>query len=303
MQANKRIFALLGILILCVSVMANAQEGEKEVVLENVTGEIYQLLNVPGGNVIALLGEEGVLVVDSGTNPPDGPNIESAIKEKGSATIKYLVLTHWHGDHVGGNEYLAGKGTIIVAHKNLANTLKSEVDMKFFGRKREPSPKGAWPTLTFAEKVTLHLNGEIINVFHIKPGHTDGDGIVLFKNANLIHLGDLFFNGLYPYIGVSSGGSVTGMIDVLTEVLSMIDDNTIVVPGHGPRTDKAGLKTYVEMLRTIRDRVKPMIDAGKSLEDVQAAKPTAEFDDAWGKLWMDGDEFVRLLYMDMTGTG
>jgi cyclase len=273
---------------------------DKEARLKNLKGNLYHVENVGGGNIVCSVGDDGVLLVDAGTNPGDAEKILAAIGIVTNQPVRYVINTHWHSDHTAANEVLKKKGAIIVAHHNVAARMKTELYMDFFDRKVPPAPAGALPNVTFAKQTTLYFNDDEVMIVHIQPGHTDGDGIVFFKNANVIHVGDLYFNGYYPYIGVSSGGSVNGMITVLNKVLQKIDNETLVVPGHGPLSNKAELEVYVRMLSSIRDKVAPMVKAGKSLEAVQKAKPTQDFDAEWGQVWMKGDEFVRLLYMDFT---
>ena len=194
-------------------------------------------------------------------------------------------------------------GAEIIAHENAAKRIRTEQFFTFFDRVSPAAPKDAWPTNTFKDKLEIKFNGDDVKIFHLQPGHTDGNGIVLFKKANVIHVGDLYFNGYYPYVGISSGGSVSDMIMAVNKIIKMIDDKTIVIPGHGPLSNRAELINYVNMLTAIRNNMVPLVKAGKTLKEVQIARPTAAFDAVWGKTWLEGDDFVRLLYMGMTGQG
>jgi glyoxylase-like metal-dependent hydrolase (beta-lactamase superfamily II) len=178
--------------------------------------------------------------------------------------------------------------------------MRSEQTLEFFDRKVPASPEVAWPDLTFDQEIVLHFNGEEIRIFQKGPGHTDTDCVVHFKNANLFHVGDLYFNGLYPYIGISSGGSVSDMVRVNRLLTEEMDGNTVVVPGHGPVSGKSEYSAYGQMLAVLMDRVTALIREGKSLEETVQAKPTQDYDDPWGKAWMKGDAFTKLLYMDLS---
>ncbi len=296
----KRLAVLMALILmlLAVPLSLTAQEADRQyAALKNITGGLYLVENVPGGNIVVRVGDEDLLMVDTGAAPGDGPKVAAAIAEMTDKPVGTVVITHWHSDHVAGNVFWAGKGATIIGHEALAGRLAGKVHMDFFDRDSEPLPAEGLPKVTFTDEKTLP--GEI-RLLHIRAGHTDGDCIVHFKKENVIHVGDLYFNGLYPYIGVSSGGSIDGMIGALTEVLDLIGDDTVVVPGHGPLSDKAGLKEYLRMLSTIRANVAALLEAGKTLEEIQAAKPTAEFDEAWGKTWLSGDEFTRLVVMSMS---
>lgn len=277
--------------------------AQEKATLHEIAKGIYHIQNIRGGNIAASIGEDGVLLVDSGTNPEDVEKIQGVVAEKTDKPIRYVINTHWHGDHTAGNEKLKQAGAEIIAHENVAKRMKVDQFLTFFDRKTTAGPKDAWPTKTFTDKLEMHFNGDDVTLYHLQPGHTDGDGIVFFKEANVIHVGDLYFNGYYPYVGISSGGSVGDMITAVNKVINKVDDKTVVIPGHGPLSNKAELKNYVHMLTVIRDKMLPLVKAGKSLEEVQAAKPTAEFDERWGKIWLTGDDFVRLLYMGMTDQG
>ncbi|MBU8923101.1 MAG: MBL fold metallo-hydrolase [Bacteroidales bacterium] len=294
---------VIAVFLIMVPFSLFSQDAEKpSVSLKNIRGPIFQVENVSGGNIVVYLGKENILMVDSGTDPGDAPKVETALSEFTDKPVETVVITHWHSDHVGGNVFWAGKGATIIGHENLNARLSTKVMMDFFGTESEPLAEAGRPTVTFTDEKIIDVDDSRVRLFHIRPGHTDGDCIIHFMKENVIHVGDLFFNTLYPYIGVSSGGSIGGMITVLTEVTELIDDETIVVPGHGPLSDKAGMKAYVEMLSTIQKRVAKLLKEGKTLEEIQAARPTEEFDEDWGILWMDGNEFTRLVVMSLSGS-
>jgi glyoxylase-like metal-dependent hydrolase (beta-lactamase superfamily II) len=216
--------------------------------------------------------------------------------------VRFVLNTHWHGDHTGGNENLGGAGSLIVAHENVRKRMSVEQFIAFFGRKVPAAPDVALPVVTYSESVSFHLNGEEIRCYHVPPAHTDGDSIVHFQNADVIHMGDLFFNGGYPFIDLDSGGSMAGIIAAADQVLAVAKDGTQIIPGHGPMARKADLQTFRDVVVTLRDRVKPLVAAGKTLAEVQAAKPMQEFDEKWGKAFIKPDQILAIAYASLGGT-
>ena len=214
--------------------------------------------------------------------------------------VRFVVNTHWHGDHTGGNEAMGDSGAVIVAHDNVRKRLSTEQFMALFNKKVPPAPEKALPVVTFAEGLTFHVNGDEMQVFHVDPAHTDGDSFVYFKKADLLHMGDVFTPAGYPFVDLGSGGKVEGFIKDADRALAMVHDKTRIVGGHGPMTDKVKLKAWRDMLATIRDRVAKLIAAGKSLADVKAAKPTAEYDAVWGKAFIKPDVLVETFYQDLS---
>jgi glyoxylase-like metal-dependent hydrolase (beta-lactamase superfamily II) len=268
--------------------------------LVKIRGDVYHVTNVPGGNVAVLLAGGRTLVVDTGSTVDGVERIKSAISEVRDQPIHLVVNTHWHSDHVAGNEKMYDLGATIIAHGNVKQRMLSEQYIEFLDRKVPVASGKAVPQLTFSGELNLTLNGNDVHVFQIQPGHTDTDAVVFFRSANVIHLGDLYFNGLYPYIGISSGGSIDDVIKVVHVIVSKIDDETVVIPGHGALSNKAELTSYVTMLTTVRDRVESLMKEGKSLDEIIASGPTREYDDPWGKPWLQPEDFVRLVYMDLS---
>jgi len=293
----------VAVLLASIPFALHSQDTEKPAIeLKNIRGRVYQVENVSGGNIAVCIGKEDILMVDTGANPAENPDIEAALKALTDKPVKTVVITHWHSDHVAGNTFWAEKDATIIGHEKLTGRLSKKIDMEFFGAESEPLPEIGWPKVTFKDEKIIKNGDSEIRLFHIQPGHTDGDCIVHFKNEDVIHVGDLYFNVLYPYIGISSGGSMGGMVAVVTEVTALIGDDTIVIPGHGPLSDKAGLKKYVKMLSTIETRISKLLKEGKTLEEIQAAKPTEEFDADWGMVWMKGDTFTKLVLMSLSGS-
>ena len=291
---NEFKFAVIFIAIMSWCAPSFAQDFDKAVVkTEMISPNLYVLFGT-GGNIGVSVGEDAVFVIDD-QYAQMAPKIAAAIKQITDKPVNFVMNTHWHGDHTGGNEAMGTAGAIIVAHDNVRRRMSSDQLITLLDWKVPPSPKIALPLVTFAKDVTFHINGDEVFVFHVANAHTDGDAIVHFKTANLIHMGDTFFNGLYPFIDMSSGGNPDGVIAVANRVLELADDNTKIIPGHGPVATKAELKALRDMLVTVTMRVKAMSKKGKSMKEIIAAKPTAEFDEKWGKGFLPPERFVASL--------
>jgi len=255
-----------------------------------------------GGNVAVSTGSDGLFIIDDELQPMT-PKLTAALTALApKAKVRFVVNTHWHGDHTGGNAGMAATGAVIVAHENVRKRLSVEQVMKFMGESHTipPAPPQALPVVTFADDVTLYLNGDEVHVMHVDPAHTDGDAIVHFKKANVVHTGDTFVAG-YPIVDVASGGRFEGFIAAADRTLSLCDDTTKIIPGHGPIMTKAELTAWRDMLVTLRDRLNKMIAQKKTLEQIKAAKPTAEFDARWGQGMINGDVLIESAYQTRPG--
>lgn len=255
---------------------------------------IYMMMG-QGGNITVSIGEDGTFLVDD-QYAPMNKKISAAIKKAGGETPRFLVNTHWHGDHTGSNNAFGEQGTIIVAHENVRKRLTSDQFVKAFNMKSGPQPKAALPVITFTEGIDFHWNKNTVQARHIANAHTDSDSYVYFSEANVIATGDLYFAGFYPFIDPDSRGSVSGMIAGINEILSFINDETKVIPGHGALSNKQELLEYRDMLQSVYDRIKSLKDDGLSLNDVIAAKPTADFDETWGNGIFTADKWISIIY-------
>jgi glyoxylase-like metal-dependent hydrolase (beta-lactamase superfamily II) len=291
--ARPHVFVFVG--LLCATAPAGralAQAVEFE--LEQAGDHVY-MLSGQGGNIGVSVGDDGVFAIDDQFAPLT-PRILEEIAKISEKPVRFVVNTHWHGDHTGGNENLGKAGAILVAHANVRKRMSEKQFIEAFDRTVEPSPNGALPVVTFEQSVTFHWNDETIEVVHVAPAHTDGDSFVHFRGANAIHAGDVFFNGMYPFIDTSTGGNLEGMTQAVGRILERCDGETRIIPGHGPLASRADLERYHQMLTTVRDRVAPMLQAGKSRDEVIAAKPTADLDADWGGGFMKPDVWVGLVY-------
>jgi cyclase len=253
------------------------------------------LLSGPGGNMVVLSGADGKILVDSSVAGV-APKIKTAMDGMGGAPLKMLINTQWHIDHTDGNEAMHEAGAVIVAHENTRKRLSTPQDIAAFGLHFDPSPPGALPQQTFTEGAKLYFNGEELTLAHFEAAHTDGDIYVRFEKGNVLHMGDVWFNGTYPFLDASTGGNIAGMIAGSARGLSLADADTKIVPGHGPVGDKVALAKTRDMLVTVRDRVHTLKTAGKSQQEVLAAKPTADLDGAWAKGMISGEVFTMLVY-------
>jgi glyoxylase-like metal-dependent hydrolase (beta-lactamase superfamily II) len=247
-----------------------------------------------GGNVGVSVGNDGIFIIDDELQPMT-PKLKTALAALSKKPVRFVINTHWHADHTGGNGGLAAAGAIIVAHDNVRKRLSVDQFIEFAGQKMSfpASPPEALPVVTFSNDVTLHLNGDDIHVFHVPPAHTDGDAIVHFIKANVVHMGDTFMGSSFPVIDVASGGQLEGFITAANLVLGLCNDSTRIIPGHGAVGGPTELKAWRDMLVKVRDRLLPMAAAKKTLEQVKAAKPTAEFDATWGSSMISGDQFIE----------
>ena len=278
----------------CLAAPAAAQQdfSKVEVKAENLAPGVSVLFGA-GGNIGVSHGEDGTVLIDDQFAPLT-PKIQAAVAALGASPVKFLINTHWHGDHSGGNENFGKAGAVIMAHDNVR--VRMATDQKTPFGEVKASPKVALPVITYAEGLKLHLNGEEVRVISVPPAHTDGDSVVHWTKSNVIHMGDLFFHKMsYPFVDRSSGGDVRGVIAAADKVLAMANDQTKIIPGHGAVASKADLQAYRDMLVAIVGKIEAAVKAGKALEEVKAMKPA----DGFGvnpSGFITADRFVEMVY-------
>lgn len=270
---------------------ATAQEGDISFKSTELAPGLYMLEGqggFAGGNLGLITGDDGVVLIDDGLEPLVAVTV-AAIESLTGDPVNFVINTHAHADHTGANELLRGKGAAVVGHDNVRRQMI-----------KDGSNRAALPELTFTDAVTFHLNGYNARVFHVANAHTDGDSVIHFPEVNVIHAGDTLFNKLFPFIDIDSGGSVDGYIAAQKKLLSMADDKTKIIPGHGELANKADLQAAVDMLEDAKARVKALVDAGKSQEEVIAENPLAPYHDAWNWDFITTERMTETLYRSLT---
>ncbi len=291
------------ILTLFVSISVYAQDFDKVQINAVKAAENIYMLEGQGGNIGLFFGHQGIFIIDDQFAPLH-EKIMAKVKELTAGSVPdnantFVINTHYHRDHTGGNELMGKMGAVIVSHENVRKRLSQEQFNSFFNSTTPPLAESGLPIITFVDDLTFHLNGDSVHIVHVAPAHTDGDAIIHFIKANVIHTGDIVFTISYPFIDLDGGGSVSGVIKAVEKILSMSDANTKIIPGHGGLCDKAVVEKYHKMLTTIYDRVSRSHAEGKTLEQIQAAQPTAEFDNDY-KGFVSADRFVEIIYKDLS---
>jgi cyclase len=271
-----------------------AQFGGAPIQAQPLTDSIT-LLSGPGGNVVVLNGADGKLMGDTFVQPA-WAHLKEALDKIGNAPIKTAVDTHWHFDHSDNNAALRAAGATLVAHVNTKKRMSETHTLAVLNLTFPPSPAEALPQQTFAQSHKISMNGESVSLVHVPPAHTDSDIYIHFEKGNVLQTGDIFFNGMFPYIDDGTGGSVSGMIAGATKLLAVADNNTKIVPGHGPLGNKADLMKYRDMLATVRSRLQKLKSSGKTVEEAVAAKPLDDLDPVWGKGLFNSAAFIQIAY-------
>ncbi len=295
---SKMIVSAGFLLMTCVAQTQTAPEVA--IRIEPVSGSVHVLYG-NGGNIGVFVGDDGVILIDD-QYAPATPQIIEALAKLNPEPPRFVLNTHWHGDHTGGNENLAGKGSVIVAQERVRERMSTEQFNEFFQRKTPPSPAGALPVVTFSDNLSLHVNGDELRAIHVPNAHTDGDVFIHFRKANVIHTGDLMFAGLYPFVDLDSGGSVAGVIAGVDKMLVLANEKTRIIPGHGKATDRAGLLAYRKLLADTSARMQELVKAGQSVEQVLASKPFAELDKTYGWSFITAERYIQMLYRDAART-
>ncbi len=282
-----------------ISTTSHAQDWDSvEIKIDTLSSNVFMLTGV-GGNIGICTGPDGTFLIDAQYDQISERIVETA-RSLGAEKIDFVLNTHWHGDHVGGNKHLhTEENALIVAHRNVRKRMSSEQFMAYFRRKVESSDEEARPVVTFEESIDFHLNGEDILAFHVHEAHTDGDAIVFLPNANVIHMGDVFFKGRYPFIDRSSGGSIDGLISACERTLLLANEETQIIPGHGSLATKTDLKEYLAMLVYCRGRIEFAIESGSSQEEVIEKEFLKEYDDSFGIGFIKPNAFATFIYQDL----
>ncbi len=286
---------LLLTLIIALPLYAQQNFDNVEIKATKVAGSVYMLTGA-GGNIGVSVGSDGIVLVDD-QYAPLAPKIQAALKSISDKPLRFVLNTHYHGDHTGGNETFGREGT-IVAHKNVRKRL--ETGSKVAGRESPPAPAGALPVITFDANLTIHLNGEDVRAVHFPSGHTDGDSVIYFTKSNVIHMGDDFFNAMFPFVDIDSGGSVRGLISNVEYILATAPDDAKIIPGHGELADKAALRRYLAMLKETAAIAEAAVKAGKTLDQMKSEKILDAWD-SWGKGFVNSDRYLGTLHREFGG--
>ena len=301
-MTTQGLFKLTATLLLSLSLATTAVAEDKfkdvEITAIPVGAGIYMLTG-QGGNIGVSVGSDGVFLIDDQFAPLT-KKITAAIAALSDQPVRFLLNTHWHPDHTGGNENMGNAGIVIVAHSNVRKRLAVDNFIEMLGMEAPATDATGLPVITFDDALTFHLNEDEIHISHVESAHTDGDSIVQFRAANVMHLGDIYFAGMYPFIDTNSGGSINGTLKALEHALALSDDNTVIIPGHGPVSNKENLVAYTGMLRTINGRIQKMIAGKSTLAQILATEPTKDFDEEYGNGFIKNTAFVEMIYKDIT---
>ena len=288
---------LLSLLLLIPGLPLMAQFEDVSITSTHVGGAVH-MLEGRGGNLAVMTGPDGVLMVDD-QYAPLTDKILAAVREIDDGPVRFVINTHWHFDHTGGNEQLGGMGAVIVSQDNARQRMSTDQFMAVIDRDIPALPPAGLPVVTFSDRVTFHFNGEAVVAYHEADAHTDGDIIIHFPESNVIHMGDIYFNQTYPLIDRDSGGTVQGMIRAVQSALGLCHSGTRVIPGHGPLANCADLESYGQMLADATDRVRELMEQGMTVEQVIAARPNAAQDESLGNGFIKPEQFIRFIYSSL----
>ena len=294
-----KIFSVVAILI-ALPASVTAQDTEVSIKATQIVPGITMLEGVGGfvgGNMAVIVGEDGVVLIDDGIEP-FSQMILDTVNQYTEEPVDYVLNTHVHGDHVGSNKIFHGAGATVIAHENIRKRLAEGGWQTMDGNR--PAEVAEMPVLTFTDAVTFYLNGHTVHVFHVPSAHTDGDSMIHFPDVNVIHASDVVFNGLFPYIDLDSGGSVDGYLAAMRKVLELADDGTQIIPGHGPLANKADVQRAYEMLVDADNRIRAMVEDGKSEEEIVAENPLADYHDDWNWGFITTERMTKTLYRSNT---
>jgi len=292
----KKILLPVVLLLCAISVNAQTDFSKVEIKATKISGNVY-MLEGSGGNIGVSVGPDGILIVDD-QFAPLADKIRAALKGLNQGKLRFILNTHWHGDHTGCN-VVFGPEAPIIAHDNVRKRLATEQKSEVFKRTTPASPKEALPVITFDQSLSVHFNGEEIRVIHFPHGHTDGDSVIFFTNSNVVHLGDDFFAGRFPFVDLESGGSVEGLIKNIGELITKIPPTAKLIPGHGPISTLDDLKNYHRMLVQTTDIVRQKITGGKTLDQIKSEGLPDEWK-PWGTGFIKTDLWIETIYKSLT---
>lgn len=295
---NKLMFSVT-VLMLQVPVQAAEPDFSAVEIVTTPLADGLAMLVGQGGNIVVSTGVDGPVIIDD-QFAPLVPKIDAAVRKLQDAPVRFVINTHHHFDHTGGNEAFGKAGALIFAHDNVRIRMSTEQLSKLMNRTMPAAPQAALPVVTFDDGVTLHWNGETIRVEHVTPAHTDGDSHVWFERANVVHMGDTFVNGTFPLVDIESGGTLAGLITSAELVLARANADTQIVPGHGPLARRGDLQKFHDMLVDVRGRIQKGIQSGKTMDAFIASKPLADLDAQWGKGFLTTDQVITLMWMSLS---
>ncbi|RMD95876.1 MAG: MBL fold metallo-hydrolase [Calditrichaeota bacterium] len=290
-------FLLIVFLLIGTGFIFSQQDWDSvKITSQPVAGKVY-MLKGRGGNIGVSAGEDGILIVDD-QFAPLAEKIRAALKHLNHGPLRFVLNTHWHGDHTGGNP-IFGKEATIIAHTNVRKRLIAGRKKSANGREIPPAPKQAWPIITFDQSVSIHFNGEEIKVMHYPHGHTDGDAVIYFTQSNVVHMGDDFFAGRFPFVDLASGGDVEGLIRNVRQVIEKLPQDVKVIPGHGDLSTLEDLKSFHQMLVSTTNHVREQMKAGKTLEQIKAAGLPEKWK-SWGSGFISTDRWIETIYKSLS---
>ncbi len=293
----RRLAPLIVLLLVPAFGLAQDRFADVEIKATHVRGSVY-MLEGAGGNIGVSVGDDGILIVDD-QFAPLADKIRAALAKLGDGKLQYVLNTHWHGDHTGGNASF-GVEVPIIAHRNVRKRMAAGQEL--LGRQVEPAPHEALPVITFDDSLTVHFNGEDIRMVHFPAGHTDGDSVVFFQQSNVVHMGDDLWTARFPFVDLSSGGNVLGLERSVREILKDLPEDAILIPGHGPLSTRKDLEDYQQMLAESIELVRKKIDQGKSLEEIQQEGAPEGWAD-WGSGWIKTDAWLETVHKSLSSGG
>jgi cyclase len=297
---TKQFYCILALFCLNSSIIHAQQDFEKAVISTfKIKDHIHMLQWSGAGNMMLLSGKDGNILIDD-QFAPLSEKINAAIQAVSPGQVKFLFNTHYHGDHAGGNANFANKGAIIFAHENVRTRLNADSTKLKFTKLTKPEPVAALPVITYSEGMNLYLNNEYVMIFHVDNAHTDGDAVFYLPQSNVLHTGDCFMKGKFPFIDRNSGGSVNGWLSAVSRILTIIDDETIIMPGHGDLANKKDYRAVRDAVMSLRDDVKKNIKAGQNIDKILAMNLSKDYDTTFGSGFIKGDALIKTIYAELS---